>query len=98
LLQEFDHGSHGFNLTQMLADLFKGLFLMFGNLEEVVEFNLRVLRQGLIGQPIRLVVAVPPLDLVLCFSLGPGHMAFDLVDLANDLVGNLPVSRELVAV
>jgi hypothetical protein len=79
-----------------MTDLAKVCFLGRGRLEEVL--FLIVLGQSLIGEPIRLVVALPPFHLVKLLRLSPFHVTLDLVDVVHDLVGYLPKPRELVAV
>jgi hypothetical protein len=98
LLKEFGHGSHGLDLAKVETHLREDVLLLLGLLEEVVQVHLGVLGKGLIGKPIRFVVAVPPLHLFDGLGLSSGHVAFDLVNVADNLVCNLPITCKLVAV
>jgi hypothetical protein len=80
------------------ANLAKLQNLLFGSFEEISFLDLVVLWQGLICQPVRPVVAMPPFELIQGLSLRPLHMALDLGNAVNNLMGNLPKPREFVAV
>jgi hypothetical protein len=98
LFEQLRHGGLGFNLAEVKADLFEPGLLLLSSGEEFPFLDFIILRKGLVGEPIRFVVAEPPLDLVLGLGLVAFHMALDLMNAANDLVGNLPEAREFVAV
>jgi hypothetical protein len=97
LAEEPAHGCHGLHLAEVIANLSEPLPLLGCCLQKVLLLGFNELGKSLVGDPVRLVVPLPPLQLsgghLVAF-----HVTLDFVNLADNLMCHLPVSCELVAV